>query len=105
MTDDLQPLADAIERVSPETRALIDFLVDRPLAKREARSDGEKERWAIRDLRAAIRYELHGAARGVVVTLPDADRLLTSPGLSERVWNRLTSREGRAEVPLDQDAR
>lgn len=100
MTDDLHPLADAIARVSPETRALIDFLVDRPLAKRKVRSDDEKERWAIRDLRATVRYELSGQTHGVVVTLPDADKLLSSPAFLDRVWARLTSREGRSEVSI-----
>lgn len=100
MTDDLQPLADALDRVSPETRALIDFLVDRPLAKRRTRSTDEKERWATRDLRAAVRYELYSNAPGSVVTLPEIDELLSHQGVSDRVWELLTSPELRGQIPL-----
>ncbi|WP_295853688.1 hypothetical protein [uncultured Microbacterium sp.] len=98
MTDDPDILATALERVCPETRALLEFLLDRPLEKRPGRSADEKTRWAVRDLRATVRYELYGAQPGGNVTLPGADELLRNHGFSERVWARLTSRERRLEV-------
>lgn len=92
MTDEPDTLTTALERVGPETRALLDFLVDRPLENRPGRLPDDKTRWAVRDLRATVRFELYGAEPGHNVTLQGADELLRKPAVAERVWDRLTSR-------------
>jgi len=86
--------------LSSETLGLLDFLAERPLAKYPRRTDRDKLLWAMRDLRATVRYEVYGTAPGFVVTLDDVDKLLRSPGLSERVWARLLNSELRDQLPL-----
>lgn len=102
--DEHDPWADYSDDLGAEARALLDFLVDRPLAARSLKNDRERRSWAVRDLRAAVKFELrsegHDAAR---ITLPEADQLLRRGELSGRVWDRLVSRPLRAEIALDQE--
>lgn len=84
--------------MSHESRALIEFLIERPLAQRPVKTDYDRKQWALRDLRAAVRFELFGSAPALL-TLDALDELLGKREASNRVWERLLSPRLRAEIP------
>jgi hypothetical protein len=95
------PWIDYSDDLGAEARALLDFLVDRPLATRSLRNDRERRLWAMRDLRAAVYFELRGGTPAPRLTLSEVDQLLRQRRLSDRVWDRLVTRHAREEIPLD----
>jgi hypothetical protein len=84
--------------IRPETRALIDFLVEKPLEQRRSRNDRERELWAVRELRTTVRHVVRHM-NGPSLTLVDVDEMLQHRELRDLVWESLSTRELRSQIP------
>jgi hypothetical protein len=81
-----------------ETRELIDLLKETPLARRRIRNDFDRELWAVRDLRTTVRHVVRHM-NGPQLTLVEVDQMLQNRELRDLVWDCLTIRELREQIP------